>query len=397
MLTKTSFKKIYLKIFSLIFLCLFHFQCGGLVTLDIPLEAYQNANALWLQPQKNILRHNSVNSDVFPPYRILWKKKYKSVITDNPLAVDKFLIFTVQSGMLALIDIEQGKLLGDGHLVPGMLHSALLHKNILYYSASLGEETIGALDITTLKHIWKKKLPHLNTTPTLWNDILFAGANNGKFYALDVVSGKILWEFDTKAPIFGNPSVYQDHVFLTNVKGILFCLDAKNGTKIWKKKLSENIYAGPLVAEDKIIIGSTSGILYAITVENGTIEWQLNTRGSIYSNAAYREGIIYCGNNAHKMLALDIYNGKIIWEFQTEGINNSTPLVGPELLYFGSWDKNFYVLNNKTGELIHKQEFPRPIKSSPIIYRNRIFIHAANERLYCMTNEQFALKEGQKK
>lgn len=370
-------------------------QCGGLVRLDIPADAYRQPDETWLTPYRNNLRQNSLNRDVIPPYQIFWNRGTRSVVTDHPLAMDNYLIITLKNGTLAFFNIERGNKLGDGHIAPGFQHSSVVSGDTLYYAANLGEETLGAFNLSNLRTVWKKKLPHLNTTPLLWKDKLYVGADDGKLFCLNRTTGNKIWEFDTGDPIMGIPASLNNKIYFSNIKGKFFSLDMNTGEKIWQTKLKENIYAGPLIGEDKIIIGSTAGILYGLSIENGRIQWMADTHSSIYGNAAYKDGLVYVGNNGHKLLALDISNGKIVWTFQTTGIINTAPLVGESFIYFGSWDKYFYVLNRYSGDLIYRQKFDHPIKSSPIIYRDRIFLHIANDNLYCLGTQKIANKEGE--
>jgi len=82
-----KFSKFFLPSLSILLIIVFS-QCGGLVKLTIPTDAYLDTENTWLMPNKNEFRQHTFNQDVFPPYKIQWRKKYKSVITDHPLAVD---------------------------------------------------------------------------------------------------------------------------------------------------------------------------------------------------------------------------------------------------------------------------------------------------------------------
>ncbi len=372
-------------------------QCSGLIKLNIPPEQYNNPDDGWLTPYKNNLRHNSVAEDVLPPYKISWKKRYRSVIPDQPLAVGNYLIFTVKNGMLAIFDLEKGEKIGEGRLAPGFYHSPVLSDNILYYSANLGNETLGAFDLSILKNNWKDRLPQMNTTPVLWEKKLFAGADDGNFFCMDRENGEKVWEFKSGSSVFGIPASMDKNVYFSNVDGKVICLNGQSGAKVWESALMANFYAGPLIAGDAIVIGSTSGIIYSLDAQNGEIRWQVQTQGSIYGNAAYRSGVIYVGNNSHQFLALDAASGKILWEFKTGGINNSTPVVGPNFVYFGSWDKFLYVLDRKSGKLIYRQEFRHPLKSSLLIYRDNIYLHTANDQVYCLVSDNTASQAGEDK
>ncbi len=386
----SSFRHLYFFLI-LIITGLFMIQCGGLVRLTIPEDSYQDA---WITPFGSNQRQNSVNRDVLPPYKILWVRGFKSVITDQPLAINNYLIFTIKNGTLGIINIERGDVTGDGQVAPGFNHAPVLHENIIYYAANLGDETLGGLNLINLKHTLKKKLPHLTTSPLVWGDQLYVGTDDGKFISIDRESGSKIWEFSTKAPIMGNPANKGNRIYFSDVKGNFFCVDAENGYEIWTTKLESNIYTGPVIHNENLFIGSTSGVFYSLNAETGKILWSLKSEGSFYGNAAAKEGTIYVGNNSHKLYAINAKNGEINWEHKTKGIINSAPLVGPNYVYFGSWDKAFYVLDRRNGDLVYRKEFDKAIKTSPLIFQNRIFVQTANEEIYCLANEKMPQKKG---
>lgn len=370
-------------------------QCSGLVRLKLTDKDIGSSPELWLTAYKNNLRQNSIEVDVVPPYQIAWDKRYKSVITDNPLALGNYIIFTIKNGMLAFFDIGEGTIIGDGKIAPGFLHSGTISENILYYAANLGREPLGALDLETLKKKWKISIPPINTSPLVWNDKIFVGCDNGQIFCLNKYSGEKIWEVDGKSALFGVPAEKGGQLYFSDVKGNIYCLDGKTGKLIWERKLTENIYAGPMIGTNKIFIGSTSGNFYALSQRTGETLWMLSTSGSIYGNAAFKDGTVFFGNNAHHLFAVEAETGEVNWDFKTKGINNTAPLVGEDFIYFGSWDKSFYVLDRFSGQMIYRKEFKRPIKSSPIIYHDRIYFQTANDHFYCLENQSIATKTDQ--
>ncbi|MEJ2050272.1 MAG: hypothetical protein P8Y60_10630, partial [Calditrichota bacterium] len=96
-------------------------ECSGLVNLKIPEKGIQPGKESWLTAYKSNLRRNAIDSDVLPPYQVTWSKRYKSVITDQPLAIGNYVLFTLENGMLAYCDVELGHMVGDGRIAPGFL------------------------------------------------------------------------------------------------------------------------------------------------------------------------------------------------------------------------------------------------------------------------------------
>lgn len=360
--------------------------CSGLVGIKFLPENMEQKKDTWLTPYKNNLRHHSIDTDVSPPYKILWDKKYKSVVTDHPLALQDYIIMTLKNGDIAFFNSKNGKKLGDGRIAPAFEHSPTIDQNVMYYGTSLGHETLIAFNLNTLKKIWKTRLPHIYTSPLVWNERVYAGTNFGQLFCIDQATGDKKWHFPAKAGLYGVIAEEKGRLFFTDIKGTVYCIDGLTGVKIWIKDLQPNIYSGPVLAENKVLVGNTAGKFYALDAQTGNIIWYTETNGSIYGNAAYKDGIIYVGNNNHYLIAIETTQGEILWKFPTKGIINTAPLVGNEYVYCGSWDKTLYTLSRKTGEKMGEFVLDKPIKSSPIIYQENVYIHTANDHLYCLTS-----------
>jgi outer membrane protein assembly factor BamB len=383
--------------YAIVLLWLLHFlSCTGLVKLNINNEYPNSSFPSWPVVYSSNLRQNAIDFDVLPPYQIIWKKGNKSLIPDQPLAIDNYLIYTSENGNITFLDIEKGDIIGESRIAPGFAHAPIINKNVLFYAANLGKETLVALNLQNLKKIWKLDLPHLYTSPLIWKDRLYVGTKDGQLFCVDKELGEIFWHFDAKSSLFGIPAEQDGKIFFCDVKGFVYCIDGLSGKDLWMTELQSNIYGGVVIGDQRLFVGTTAGIFYCMEKASGQILWQTETGGSIYSNASFKEDMIYLGNNANKILALNAENGQTIWEFQTKGIINTTPLLGKDLLYIGSWDKNLYVLLRRSGELVQRMEFKKPIKSSPLLYKGKLFIHIANDHFFCIGPKD-STKQGNKK
>ena len=359
-------------------------NCGNLTRLKLPEEYSFGEDEIWPTIYRSNFRHNSINNDIEPPMEVIWYKKYKSVIADQPLAISKYLIFTLHNGNLAYFDLDTQEMIGDGRIAPGFKHAPAIDDKKLYYASNLGRETLVALDLTTFKKIWEAKLPHLYTPPLIWKDRIYSGSKRGQLFCINKETGEKIWHFNAKAALMGIPAEEDGSLYFCDIKGNMYSVDAISGFHHWITELQPNIHGGPILADNKVFVGTTSGIFYAVDKNSGEILWQTQTGGSIYSNAAYKEGTIYFGNNDHMFFSLDAKTGTINWKFKAKGIINTAPIVGENYVYFGSWDKNLYILSRITGEEISRIEFKGPIKSSPLIYKNRLYVNISNKGIYCI-------------
>jgi outer membrane protein assembly factor BamB len=80
--------------------------------------------------------------------------------------------------------------------------------------------------------------------------------------ALNPDTGKIVWEFPTKARIDASPVIAGENVFFGNLAGELFALDMNSGKQVWKYDMGSAVLGSPAVDDHKLVIGSKDGIVY---------------------------------------------------------------------------------------------------------------------------------------
>lgn len=88
------------------------------------------------------------------------------------------------------------------------------------------------------------------------------GLKNGTIYAIDILTGKIKWEFDTEFPPRVSPLVTNDIVFTGYIpyerqtkSGMILALDKLNGTKLWEFNVDAPIApVGPSVANGLLFV-----------------------------------------------------------------------------------------------------------------------------------------------
>lgn len=143
--------------------------------------------------------------------------------------------------------------------------------------------------------------PPIHSVPTLspGGESLYIGADDGKCYCLDALSGSVVWSYqvptgadrrirsgvayDAYAP---NGAAVYFHCF----NGYLYALNAGNGTlrwsaatgnglppDDWEHPQSEAFASSPVVGADSTVyVGSTDGYVYAFNAANGTQLWRVN-------------------------------------------------------------------------------------------------------------------------
>ena len=54
----------------------------------------------------------------------------------------------------------------------------------------------------------------------------YVGSNDGRFYVVDIATGKPLWEFEAGAPISASPAIVPGKVVVGTQDGKLYCFGA---------------------------------------------------------------------------------------------------------------------------------------------------------------------------
>lgn len=93
---------------------------------------------------------------------------------------------------------------------------------------------------------------------------LYVGAHDNNVYALDAISGDLLWTFRTANAVWASPLVIKDHLIVGDESGALYSLDRLTGQENWSMNLGAPIYIPPIVSNGLLIVRTADGNVYGI-------------------------------------------------------------------------------------------------------------------------------------
>ncbi|MFW6079502.1 MAG: PQQ-binding-like beta-propeller repeat protein, partial [Gemmatimonadota bacterium] len=214
------------------------------------------------------------------------------------------------------------------------------------------------------------------STPAVANGVVYIGAGDGVFRALDAWTGEARWTFDAGAPIASSAAVGHDLVFFGTRDNAFYALDAATGEARWTFETgadapfpwgheSGDVYtSSPVLVDDLVLFGSGDGNVYAVDAASGTERWRFATEGRVRSTPAVADGTVYVGSADGSLYAIDLETGERVWRYDTEGRTlrsgewgydrrtvQSSPAVVDDIVLVGARDGFLYAVERATGEL----------------------------------------------
>ena len=212
---------------------------------------------------------------------------------------------------------------------------------------------IDRTNVADLRVAWTWSLPPgpNESTPLVHDGVLFVHSFGDRVQAMDAATGDLLWQYSRQLPKDSMPSVkrnlaiYGDRLFVPTSDLHIVALDMKTGKVIWDRAIADptqgfRLTGGPLVAQGKVmqgVAGRAAGGNYIVGIDAGT-----GNEAWIFHTIA-RPG--EPGGDSWNGLPLDKRNGGSVW---TAGSYDPTL----HLAYFG------VAQTYDTGPLLHPVNQP---------------------------------------
>jgi PQQ-dependent dehydrogenase (methanol/ethanol family) len=162
---------------------------------------------------------------------------------------------------------------------------------------------IDAANVNRLKLAWSTEVGSdgkVETTPVVWDGMLYGTSTWSVVYAIDVRTGALTWKWDPGlvkggpamggarfccGPVNRGVAIYQGRVFVGLLDGRLVALDAKTGGVVWSVQTvpagtDYSITGAPRVVKGRVIIGNgggeygVRGYLTAYEADTGKQAWR---------------------------------------------------------------------------------------------------------------------------
>lgn len=316
----------------------------------------------------------------------IWEYDAGSVVTSSPCVAYGKVFFGTASDRLVSLDVSNGQVAWEfntGNATNSFLSSPMVIEQRVY-AAAFHEKKVYALDALTGDLIWEYQASgQIEAGPRVSDGRVFIGSWDGQFLCLDAATGEKVWSYPVKSSIRGGAYLYGGRVVFGSSDRKMTCLDAATGKKIWDFDSGGAILSSPAGDGKFLYFGSQSG-LFCLSLDNGRKAWEFRAGDQIASSPFLYQGKVYFGSFDDKFYCLQADNGKRIWDFKTGDNIFSSPSVVDGKAYFGSYDKTFYCLSAETGEKIWSLDTGNIIESSPCVVDGKVYFGGADGKLRCV-------------
>jgi outer membrane protein assembly factor BamB len=290
------------------------------------------------------------------------------------------------------------------------------------YKGPTDADIIWKLDMR--KELGVSQLFMANSSPAIWEDLVFVGTSNGRdgsdekvpapkapsLLAVNKNTGKVVWQDNapgeeilhgqwSSAALGAVDGVQQ--VFFPGGDGWIYAFGARTGEKLWKFDLNPKDavwpktrnygVATPVFSEGRVFMSvgqdpdhpNGVGHTYAIDpahrgdiTESGRV-WQYDMINRSISTAAVADGLVYVSDLKGILHCLDAKTGKPYWILDMMAPVWGSPLVADGKVYLGDQDGDVTVLKVGTEmKKISEIDMANAVYSTPV---------PANGVLYIMT------------
>jgi outer membrane protein assembly factor BamB len=193
--------------------------------------------------------------------QLLWAQKIRA--TDragmHPPVVLKDKVVIPTSSTLEVYGPIDGKFLKSIKLPVATRSDAVGMGNLVYLGGDIGSSgRVVAQDLTKDygNTVWELMIPKggLESTPALFDNVLYIGGGDGNVYAVSAVNREPQWSlkdsvFKTQAPIHADLAADADGVYVACTDSRLYCIGPKTGRLKWQFYASVALTQGPVVTK----------------------------------------------------------------------------------------------------------------------------------------------------
>lgn len=202
---------------------------------------------------------------------------------------------------------------------------------------------------------------------------LYVTTGFAEIFAVDALSGAVIWQQTAPAPFRAAPAVSGGRVFALTVDNQLLALAAEDGSRLWEHTGIQETAgllgtASPAVAGSTVVVPYSSGEIFGLLAENGRVLWNdslsavrrvdpIADLAHIRGMPVIDRGMVVAISHSGRMVAIDERLGARAWDIDVGGIQ--MPWVAGDFIYVVANDAQIACVTRRDGRIRWVQQLPR--------------------------------------
>jgi len=305
----------------------------------------------------------SVNAR-FPHIKEIWSTNTGYTIASSPALWKDLAIVGDASGIVRALEIESGRPQWTFKAGGAIYSTPDVSGNAIVVFAST-DGNVYALEAATGREQWRLHTDRpIVASPCIFNNVVYIGSSEGKFRAIQLATGKLLWDFDGLGGfVETRPLIYNGKVIFGAWDQNLYALDARTGKLAWKWHgdrrgvLLSPAACWPVAAKGKVFVVAPDRKMTAIDAKTGEQVWRTGdytVRESIGLSADQNRFYVRAMQDFIYAFSTASSQPQKLWE-QKPGfgydINSGMLIEKDGVVFYGTKNGLLIALDGKTGAI----------------------------------------------
>jgi outer membrane protein assembly factor BamB len=251
--------------------------------------------------------------------------------------------------------------------------------------------TIHCIDIASRTTRWTFETDDtIHAAPAISGGRVFVGSGDGRFVALDLITGEKIWEmkggdkFPSAATLVDAPDGSGQWILVNGYDGVSRCLRTADGSEVWTYQTDDHINGTPAIIDGRLVaFGGCDRVVHVLNLADGTRVNEVTTDAQITNTIATAGSMIFCSNHANQVIATEAEADSLSWVYQPgEFAFFTAPAIDDTHVYIGCRDKSLHAIRRADGEGVWTFPTGGRVESSPLAFDNAVVFGSSDGRLY---------------
>ena len=147
----------------------------------------------------------------------------------------------------------------------------------------------------------------ITSKPAQKDSLLVFGSRDGGLYCINKDSFRKKWRFSYGSSWVGSsPVIDQNTVFVGWSDQLVFsAIDLQTGKELWQYNCHAYVYSTPTFDSKNVYVGSFNGNVYGFDKISGKVNWEYQTGNAVLSSPVLENGVLYIGSDNGYLYAFE--------------------------------------------------------------------------------------------